>query len=55
MNIETKFIKKRGKRFPIRIVFNGMDYTVYDTSKAKVKVKKYFSMRDVEKDFIFVE
>lgn len=55
MNIDTKYVKRRGKLVPIKIVFNGNDYTVYDTSKKKMKTKKYFSLAGVMKDYKFVE
>ena len=55
MNIDIKYIKRKGKLVPIKIVFNGNDYTVYDTSKKKIVMKKYFSMSGVKKDFKFVE
>lgn len=55
MNIETKHVKRKGKLIPIRIVYNGTDYTVYDMIRSKAKSKKYFSMKEVEKDFKFVD
>jgi len=54
-NIETKYVKRRGKLVPVCIVFNGYDYTVYDTTRAKMKSKKFFSLTDIEKEFKFVE
>ena len=54
-NIETRYVMRRGKLIPIRIVYNGSDYTVYDMKKTKVKSKKYFSLTSVEKDYKFVE
>jgi hypothetical protein len=54
MNIETKYVVRRGKNIPIRIVYNGESYTVYDVMRAKAKSKRYFSMKDVEKDYKFL-
>lgn len=55
MNIEIKHVKRKGKLVPIRIVYNGTDYTVYDMIRSKSKSRKFFTMKDVEKEYKFVD
>jgi len=55
INIETRYVKRKGKLIPIRIVYNGSDYTVYDMIRNKARSKKYFTIREVERDFKFVK